>query len=221
MIGQSPKKKTRRGCPAAIAIGLIIVILSIIAPSPRFTSSSAADLPVIRQEEKVCSPKPIIMPVLPKVVPGYAGLDRETGLHITGKAPGIDFLKYRLAVSGKVDRPHELTYDELRCMPKVTARPELVCPGFFVDVATWSGVPLKHILEKAGVRPGAREVRLTAADKYMVVLSMRQAMAPGAFIAYEWEGKPLPILHGFPVRAVLPGLEGNQWVKWLIRIDVN
>jgi DMSO/TMAO reductase YedYZ molybdopterin-dependent catalytic subunit len=62
---------------------------------------------------------------------------------------------------------------------------------------------------------------LTAADQYFVVLSLQQAMAESAFIAYEWEEKPLPILHGFPVRAVLPGLEGNQWVKWLIKIEVE
>jgi sulfane dehydrogenase subunit SoxC len=40
------------------------------------------------------------------------------------------------------------------------------------------------------------------------------------FLAYEWEGKALPALHGFPVRAVFPGLEGNQWVKWLTKIEV-
>ena len=40
------------------------------------------------------------------------------------------------------------------------------------------------------------------------------------FLAYEWEGEPVPILHGFPVRAVFPSLNGNKWVKWLIGIDV-
>jgi sulfane dehydrogenase subunit SoxC len=46
------------------------------------------------------------------------------------------------------------------------------------------------------------------------------AMKPGNFLAYEWEGHALPRLHGFPIRAVLPGLEGNQWVKWIVGIEV-
>jgi len=40
------------------------------------------------------------------------------------------------------------------------------------------------------------------------------------FLAYEWEGEPLPIVHGFPVRAVFPALNGSKWVKWLVQIDV-
>jgi DMSO/TMAO reductase YedYZ molybdopterin-dependent catalytic subunit len=40
------------------------------------------------------------------------------------------------------------------------------------------------------------------------------------FLAYEWEGEPVPVLHGFPVRAVFPALNGNKWVKWLIEIEV-
>jgi DMSO/TMAO reductase YedYZ molybdopterin-dependent catalytic subunit len=40
------------------------------------------------------------------------------------------------------------------------------------------------------------------------------------FLAYEWEGKALPRLHGFPVRAIFPSLEGNQWVKWVVKIEV-
>jgi DMSO/TMAO reductase YedYZ molybdopterin-dependent catalytic subunit len=41
------------------------------------------------------------------------------------------------------------------------------------------------------------------------------------FLAYELEGKPLPVLHGFPLRAVFPGLEGNKWAKWVVGIEVE
>lgn len=215
------EKRMRLACgrhPTAMMICLVMILLF---HPPLLCAAASADTAAGRQGDQVCRPLPIAVPVKPKVIPPYAGLDKETGLHVTGTAPDLDFGKYRLTVSGKVNRPLQLTYDELRCLPRVTSRPELVCPGFFVDVASWSGTPLRHILEKAGVWAGAKEVRLTGQDRYLAVLSLRQAAAPDAVIAYEWEGKPLPVLHGFPVRAVLPGLEGNKWVKWLIKIEVN
>jgi DMSO/TMAO reductase YedYZ molybdopterin-dependent catalytic subunit len=217
------KEKLRQRACCRRLMGIVIclvIILPVDPPLLRLPLSVAAA--IAGQGGNACSPSPIVVPVLPKVIPGYTELDKETGLHVTGTPPAnLDFQQYRLEVSGKVNRPLQLSYNELRCLPKVTSRPRLICPGFFVDEATWSGTPLKQILEKAGVKTDARAVRLTAADQYFVVLPLKQAMAQSAFIAYEWEGKPLPILHGFPVRAVLPGLEGNQWVKWLIKIEVE
>jgi sulfane dehydrogenase subunit SoxC len=132
----------------------------------------------------------------------------------------IDVRRYRLEVAGKVSRPLSLTFDELRCMPRVQARPTLICPGFFTDVATWAGTPLKYIIDLAGPQEGATGVRLTGADNYSVSRSLSDATAPNNFLAYEWEGKAVPRLHGFPVRAIFPGLEGNQWVKWVVKIEV-
>jgi DMSO/TMAO reductase YedYZ molybdopterin-dependent catalytic subunit len=124
-------------------------------------------------------------------------------------------------VTGKVDTPLSLTYDELRCMQKIEVRCTLVCPGFFQDEATWAGVPLKDVLDLAGVQSGARGVRLVSADGYSTFVPLDDALAETAFLAYEWEGEPVPILHGFPVRAVFPALDGNRWAKWLIEIEVN
>jgi DMSO/TMAO reductase YedYZ molybdopterin-dependent catalytic subunit len=217
MNKEKPRRKACGWCLTGIVVGLLI-IMPVALSFPGMPAAAATA--IARQGGNSCNPPPITVPSLPKVIPGYTELDKETGLHVTGTPPNLDFQQYHLEVSGKVHRPLQLKYDELRCMPKVTVRPELVCPGFFVDVANWSGIPLKKILERAGVQAGAKQVRLTAANHYFSVLSLKQAMAESALIAYEWEGKPLPILHGFPVRAVLPGLEGNMWVKWLQKIDV-
>ena len=170
---------------------------------------------------KPCNPPPITIPKPPKIIPGYAELDKTTGLHVTGTIPEIDFTNYRLEVVGKVANPLKLSYDDLRCMPKIEARPTLVCPGFFKDVATWAGVPIKYVLELAGVREDAREINLISADEYESSLSLKKAYSGPGFLAYEWEGKTLPILHGFPVRAVFPGLGGSYWVKWLVKIEVR
>jgi DMSO/TMAO reductase YedYZ molybdopterin-dependent catalytic subunit len=167
-----------------------------------------------------CALSPLSMPPTPAKVPGYTELDPSTGLHVTGGMQQIDVKQYRLQVTGKVNHPLSLSYDDLRCMPRIEARPALICPGFFQDTATWAGTPLKHILESAKAQPGATAIRLTGADNYSASVPLDVAGAPGNFLAYEWERKALPALHGFPVRAVFPGLEGNQWVKWLLKIEV-
>ena len=59
------------------------------------------------------------------------------------------------------------------------------------------------------------------ADEYLVTLTLSEALKPKNYLAYEWEGKPLPILHGFPLRAVFPDLPGGQWVKWLLELVVK
>ena len=95
------------------------------------------------------------MPTLPAEIPAYTAVDPATGLHMTGTPKVIDLASYRLKVDGKVAHPLSLSYDELRLLPKMTATPTLVCEGYFADTTTWSGVPLKTILEMAGVQPDA------------------------------------------------------------------
>jgi DMSO/TMAO reductase YedYZ molybdopterin-dependent catalytic subunit len=106
-------------------------------------------------------------------------------------------------------------------MPKVTASAQLACYGIFVDSATWAGVPLSDVLRLAGAKDGAKTVQLVGADEYKVSIPLAEALKDGNFLAYEWQGQPLPILHGFPLRAVFPGQPGNEWVKWLVEIVVG
>jgi DMSO/TMAO reductase YedYZ molybdopterin-dependent catalytic subunit len=167
-----------------------------------------------------CPPPPITAPTLPDRIPGYTEVDPDTGLHMTGTPVEVDITTYRLQVTGRVDHPLSLSYDELRCLPKVQATPELVCPGFFVDVAAWAGAPLRAVLEQAGMEEGARMLRLTAADGYSLQIELDADTLANAFLAYELEGETLPVLHGFPVRFVWPGHSGNEWVKWLVAIEV-
>jgi DMSO/TMAO reductase YedYZ molybdopterin-dependent catalytic subunit len=167
-----------------------------------------------------CNPEPITIPTPPAEIPAYTELDPATGLHMTGTVPEIDFESYRLEVTGKVDRPLSLTYDELRCLPRIERRCILNCPGFFQDEATWAGASLDALLERAGVQADAVRLRLVSADGYATVVFLEQLEPDENFLAYEWEGEPLPIVHGFPVRAVFPAFDGNKWVKWLVQIDV-
>jgi len=62
---------------------------------------------------------------------------------------------------------------------------------------------------------------MISADGYQADISLGVAMDQESFLAYELEGQPLPILHGFPLRAVIPSREGLYWVKWLVELKVN
>jgi DMSO/TMAO reductase YedYZ molybdopterin-dependent catalytic subunit len=202
---------------------LTVVLLSacatpagVASPSP----SGPALTPAPPTSADACGIAPVAVPTAAPD-PGYAKLDPTTDLHVTGRIQLLEPATWRLRVTGRVERPLELTYDQIRCLPKVQASPDLVCPGFFVDRATWVGVPIAEVLALARPLADATEIQLAGADGYQTTLSLKAGMDRANFLAYEWEGEPLPRLHGFPLRAVIPGAEGNQWTKWLIEIRVR
>jgi DMSO/TMAO reductase YedYZ molybdopterin-dependent catalytic subunit len=165
--------------------------------------------------------QPIVVPTLPVKIPGYGEIDPATGLHVQGTPKVIDLVSYRLMVNGKVAHPLSLSYDDIRRLPMVTATPELICPGVFTDTATWSGASLKTILEMAGVAPDAKEIRVNGGDGHYSYLDLKYALVPENFLAYQLRGQTMPVLQGFPLRAVLPGQTGSLWVKWLLEITVD
>ncbi len=193
------------------------------AHSPTAAPTPVEDIPAsVTGTPTLCPLPTVIAPTPPAVIPGYARLDETTNLHVTGVMKEIDPVAYRLVVTGAVTTPLSLTYDELRCMPKREVRTLLVCPGFFEDEATWAGVPLDYILEMAGVAPEGSELVLHGADGYTARLKLDVVYDGNRHIlAYEWEGEPLPALHGFPLRAVFPQQQGNKWVKWLLEIEIQ
>jgi DMSO/TMAO reductase YedYZ molybdopterin-dependent catalytic subunit len=191
------------------------------APTQAPTQTPAAPVKQVQPSPTPCALEPVIAPTRAPETPDYAELDPTTGLHMTGTAQLIDPETYRLEISGKVAQPLSLSYDDLRCLPKLETHCLLICPGFFQDEATWAGVPLSAILDQAQVQGDATGLWMTGADGYRSFVTLEQARAEESILAYEWEGEPLPILHGFPVRAVFPELNGNRWVKWLIEIEVE
>jgi DMSO/TMAO reductase YedYZ molybdopterin-dependent catalytic subunit len=197
-----------------VLLAFVVLALALAGCAPRTAEVAAMPTPT------PCALLPVVVPTLPAEIAGYTELDETTGLHMTGSVQQIDLETYRLAITGTVDHPIELSYDDLRCMPKVEQRCTLVCPGFFADEATWAGAPLRAVLERAGLPPQATGLRLVSADGYSTFVPLADVLDDG-FLAYEWEGEPLPILHGFPLRAVFPSLEGNKWVKWLVEIEVS
>lgn len=194
---------------------------AVIVPSPSPTSiPTATFVPAQPGVIVSCVLPAVVVPTPPAEIPGIAELDPSTGLHVTGKAQTIDLESYRLEIDGMVDYPLKLSYDDLRCMPKIEVQTTIVCKGNFEDTAVWAGASLQYVLELAGVQPQAENIRLIGADGYSPSVSLEDATSGRAFLAYEWKKQPVPILHGFPLRAAFPGLLGANWVKWLVKIEV-
>jgi DMSO/TMAO reductase YedYZ molybdopterin-dependent catalytic subunit len=144
------------------------------------------------------------------------------GLHVTGTPVDIDPETYRLTITGAVETPLSLSLEEIRSMEAQREFVTLVCPGFFTDEGNWTGVRIADLLDRAGVKAEARQLRFVAADgKYSATLRMEDAMGEGMLIAYDFEDKPLPKVHGFPLRVVAKDQQGNRWVKWLGEIVVQ
>lgn len=143
------------------------------------------------------------------------------GLHVTGRPIAVDITSYRLTVSGNVQHPLSLTYDEVREMPSVQKQVTLVCPGVFVDEGVWTGVPLRDILTKAGLEDDSiRVVFISVDERYRSELPLAKALSDGVLIAYEFDGKTFDRRNGFPLRLVAKNEPGYNWVKWLGRIEV-
>jgi len=143
-------------------------------------------------------------------------------LSLTGRAPkSVDIDAFRLTVSGLVRNTLDLTYNDLQSMPPVSETVLLICHDSHVDNARWTGVPVSLLLDKAGLLPGIRGVTFIALDRYSRTLPLDISRNNGTFVAYKVNDEPIPLKHGYPLRLVVKGQYGENWVKWLRQIDVQ
>lgn len=142
--------------------------------------------------------------------------------------PQVDIETWTLKITGMVDRPYEMDFEELLAMDMVERYVTLSCVsnrvgGDLVGNAKWLGVPLSAVLDRAGVIPGASQVVGRAVDGFTVGFPT-QAVYDGreALVAVGMNGEPLPAEHGFPARLVVAGLYGYvSATKWLAEIELT
>src|SRR4051794_28853424 len=165
---------------------------------------------------------------------GVSGRRRFTGSHELGAdgetfpsvswlnddpAP-IDAATWRLQVRGRVARPLALTAAELAALPGATSRAvTLDCTGGWYARRDWDGVPLQAVLELAGADPRAASVRVVGVTGYARRFALHRA--PQLLLAAAVAGAPLDHGHGAPLRLVVPGHRGFEWVKWIVALEVD
>lgn len=161
----------------------------------------------------------------------------------------VDTASYALEVMGDaIETPLSLTLGDLKNLRSRAVYAYIECGGnqrsFFgsvmgkpargtqwgrggVGMAIWTGVPLRFILELAGIKENAVDVQLIGMDMespeggFRRPIPVEKAMDEDTILAYQMNGEALPKDHGFPVRSVVPGWVGSSNIKWLGRIEVS
>jgi DMSO/TMAO reductase YedYZ molybdopterin-dependent catalytic subunit len=162
--------------------------------------------------------------------------------------PLLDPATWSLTVGGLVERELRLSLRDLRSMRSQTLFVTLECAGNgrsllsppvegeqwdlgAVSTAEWTGVPLVEVLDRAGVKPQAREAVFRGADggtvpgrdqaiRFERSLNVDDARDSEVLLAYAMNGEPLPAQHGYPLRVIVPGWYAVASVKWLTEIEL-
>jgi DMSO/TMAO reductase YedYZ molybdopterin-dependent catalytic subunit len=165
--------------------------------------------------------------------------------HLADIPLDLDAATHRIAVGGAVATPLSLSLADLRKLPAVEIAAVNQCSGnsrgFFSPApaggqwqngamgnALWKGARLRDVLDRAGLKPEAKQVQFNGLDKptldgtpdFKKSLDLDIARRDDVLVAYEMNGRPLPVLNGFPVRLVVPGWYSTYWVKMLSEISV-
>ncbi len=165
--------------------------------------------------------------------------------HISQIPTSVDLNEWRLKVGGNTEKELQLSMDDLKKFEKVSYTAVIQCSGnsrslFDPHVpggqwkngamgnVTWGGARLKDILNQAGIKEGSVDVSFDGLDgpplpsvpDFVKSLPMDKAIEEDVIVAYEMNGKPLPMLNGFPARLIVPGWFATYWVKSLSTISV-
>jgi sulfite oxidase len=159
--------------------------------------------------------------------------------------PKTDLNSWNLVVEGEVTQPLKLTMSDIRSFGETERIVTLECsgngrvysdppvPGLqwekgAVGTARWTGIPLREVLNKAGVKPAGRHAIMNGADEplravpdFVRSIPIEKAMQPDTILAYKMNGEDIPVDHGFPVRLIVPGWEAAASTKWINNIRIS
>ena len=159
--------------------------------------------------------------------------------------PSVQAEGFRVTLSGRVEKPLPLSLADIEKLQQHTVAATLECTGdgrgFFrprvpgiqwmrgaIGNAEWTGPRLSDVLKLASADLNAAYVTANGADTgvartpdFIRSLPMKKALHPATILAVKMNGRPLPDLHGFPLRLIVPGWDGTSWVKWVTSLSVD
>jgi DMSO/TMAO reductase YedYZ molybdopterin-dependent catalytic subunit len=146
--------------------------------------------------------------------------NREYDNSIRGPA-NVDIKKYRLDITGLVQVPQSLTYEQILKLPAVNKVFTLHCVEGWSETLLFEGVRLADLLKPAKPKEGIMTVIFFAADGYSSSISYKDAVRLDVMLAYKINGKTLDAKRGFPLQLVAESKLGYKWVKWVSAIQLS
>jgi len=155
--------------------------------------------------------------------PGQGLTAKWPGLHY-GNVPKINPFApdWSFQIFGLCENPYELTYAEIRAMPAIDVVCDMHCVTHWSRLDnTFTGVPLKTIVERAKPKPNARFVMCHSEAGFSVNVPLNEFIGDDCILAYQWEGEDLTPEHGYPLRGLVPRLYLWKSAKWIRGIELR
>jgi len=144
----------------------------------------------------------------------------EMRVRTADQDPVIDIDTYTLTVTGMVENPLTLTFDDILALPAEERLVDLPCVEGWTETALWKGTQLAPLLESAGVLEGADNVVFSSPGGYTTSLTLADIAETDPLLAYGSNGEMLPHEQGYPLKLVVPERLGYKWIKWVTTIEV-
>jgi len=220
------------------------------APAPTLPGPVVPNAAVIAEKDpvmKVLTERPLTANVTAENLSDAVTPTNRLFIRNNLLTPELQEAGHTLTIKGLVDKPMTLTFDDLKkTFPAVTVQGMLECagsgrtafsplpkgtpwnPSGGYGCPRWTGARLREILKAAGVKSGAVHVAFFGADfgelptapPVARSIPMSKALEPNTLVAWAINGEPLPKVHGFPLRMMVPGWVGSASTKWLVGIEV-
>ncbi len=156
-----------------------------------------------------------------RLPPGQYLTDRFPVLHV-GDVPSYGEGEWDLTISGLVNNPFVLTWDQLLALPSTTITTDIHCVTKWSQFdMVWQGVRVRDLFERAGLQANATHVLAHAEYGYTANLPLADITRDDSLVAYAYEGENIEPIHGGPVRLIVPQLYFWKSPKWLRRLELR
>jgi DMSO/TMAO reductase YedYZ molybdopterin-dependent catalytic subunit len=157
--------------------------------------------------------------------PEYTSPEDHYRIDISTIPPVVDGASWRLKIGGLVEKPLNLTLEQIRAYEPLHQFVTLACvsnpiAGSLIGTTRWTGVSFQRLLPDLRLKRNATHLKLSSADGFHEVVALETIRADErVMLAYDWDGVPLTTKHGFPLRIYIPDLYGMKQPKWLQSIE--